>query len=405
MIQLNEKYKPLFVNDTRIFILTGGRGSAKSFGVGSFASLLSFEEGHKILFTRQTMTSAHLSIIPEFQEKIELMDLEDAFTINKSEITNNLSESEIIFRGIKTSSGDQTANLKSLQGVTTWILDEAEELTDESTFDKINLSVRKKGKQNRVILILNPSTKEHWIYKKYFESAGVTEGFNGVKGNVTYIHTTYLDNIENLDEAYIHELESLKISNPFKYNHVIMGGWLDKAEGVVYTNWEYGKYIDTGYKYFGQDYGFSVDPTTLVECDIDKTNKTIYVKGHLYKPQMTTSQIASVNLEKAGKKLIIADNAEPRLIAELELQGCNIRGIDKPKIVDRIALLQDWKIIVDPESTDIGSELNNYIWHDKKSKTPVDAYNHYLDPIGYVIWDVITNPPMKVRSSTTSNYR
>jgi len=169
LITLNNKYKPLFENETRYFIITGGRGSSKSFGVGTFTNLLSFEANHKILFTRQTMTSAHLSIIPEFQEKIDLMELGNSFEVNKTEIINKISKSEIIFRGIKTSSGDQTANLKSLQGITTWILDEAEELTDETQFDKINLSIRQKGKQNRVILILNPATKEHWIYKRFFE--------------------------------------------------------------------------------------------------------------------------------------------------------------------------------------------------------------------------------------------
>src|SRR6478752_4765290 len=185
MITLNKKYEVLFKNDTRYFIITGGRGSSKSFGVGTFTNLLSFEQGHKILFTRQTMTSAHLSIIPEFQEKIDLMELNPYFETKKSEILNTVSKSEIIFKGIKTSSGDQTANLKSLQGVTTWILDEAEELTNETIFDKINLSIRQKGKQNRIILILNPATKEHWIYKKFFEDAGVQPGFNGQKGNVT----------------------------------------------------------------------------------------------------------------------------------------------------------------------------------------------------------------------------
>ena len=76
-------------------------------------------------------------------------------------ITSKVTGSTILFRGIRTSSGDQSANLKSLSGVTTWILDEAEELMDEETFDKINLSIRQKGKQNRVILLLNPSTKAH----------------------------------------------------------------------------------------------------------------------------------------------------------------------------------------------------------------------------------------------------
>jgi len=125
-------------------VITGGRGSGKSFEVGRFTSLLSFESNHTILFTRQTMTSAHLSIIPEFREKIDLLNLNDFFEVTKSEIINKQSKSRIIFKGLKTSSGDQTANLKSLQGVTTWILDEAEELTNEATFDKINLSIRQK---------------------------------------------------------------------------------------------------------------------------------------------------------------------------------------------------------------------------------------------------------------------
>ena len=384
MITLNKKYTPLFNNDTRFFIITGGRGGSKSFGVGTFANLLSFESGHRILFTRQTMTSAHLSIIPEFQEKIDLMELNDYFTITKNEITNIQSGSEIIFRGIKTSSGDQTANLKSLQGVTTWILDEAEELTDETTFDKINLSIRQKGKQNRVILILNPSTKEHWIYKRFFEAEGVTEGFNGVKGNTTYIHTTYLDNIENLDSSFIDEIERIKTTNPKKYNHVILGGWLDKAEGVVFTNWEFGAFnpdnIQTSY---GQDYGYSVDPTTLTEVAIDKKQRIIYVKECFYKTKLTTSEIFNLNKNYANRSLIIGDNAEGRLIDELRAMGNNTVRCDKPPIEFGVSLMQDYKIVVEPNSHNIAKELNNYVYLDKGSKLYLDAYNHAIDGIRY----------------------
>ena len=169
MIKLNDKYAPLFKDDSRFFIVTGGRGSAKSFAVTTFAALLSREQGHRILYTRQTMSSAHLSIIPEFQEKIELLGMSNDYSINKTEIKNTVSNSEILFRGLKASSGDQTANLKSLQGITTWVLDESEELTDEAKFDTIQRSIRSNKKQNRIILILNPATKEHWIYKRFFE--------------------------------------------------------------------------------------------------------------------------------------------------------------------------------------------------------------------------------------------
>lgn len=399
MIKKHSKIWNNLGNKTRYFVITGGRGSGKSFEVGRFTSLLSFEKGHKILFTRQTMTSAHLSIIPEFQEKIDLLEFNGLFEIKKTEIKNITSGSEIIFKGIKTSSGDQTANLKSLQGVTTWILDEAEEQQDEKVFDKINLSVRQKGKQNRVILILNPATKEHWIYKKFFEERGVQEGWNGVKDDVTYIHTTYLDNIENLDESFIKEVENIKIKNPLKYKHQILGGWLNKAEGVVYTNWRIADFEEHSKPVFGQDYGFSIDPTTLDKCSIDVKNKRIFVKECLHKSGLTTSQIFEENQRYAGKNLIIADSAEPRLISELKNRGLNIKGIEKPKIIDRIALMQDWEIVVDPESINVIRELNNYVWHDKKSQTPIDDYNHHLDEIGYVLWELIGKPKTKVRKS------
>ena len=112
-----------------------------------------FESGHTILFTRLTMSSADISIIPEFVAKIELMGQLDNFEITKNSIICKSTGSKMIFRGLKTSSGDQTANLKSLAGVTTWILDEAEELRDESIFDKIEMSIRDSVKQNRIILM------------------------------------------------------------------------------------------------------------------------------------------------------------------------------------------------------------------------------------------------------------
>lgn len=386
MIERHKSKWDALGNDTRFFVLTGGRGSGKSFEVGRFTSLLSFETGHKILFTRQTMTSAGLSIIPEFQEKIDLLELNGCFGVKRSEIINTRSNSEIIFKGLKTSSGDQTASLKSLQGVTCWILDEAEELVDETIFDKINLSIRQKGVQNRVILILNPATKEHWIYKRFFERTGVKSGFTGVHNNVTYIHTTYKDNIENLDQSFLDEVELIKKNNPKKYEHVILGGWLDKAEGVVFTNWEFGEFNpDKLQTSFGQDYGFSIDPTTLVEVAIDKIKKRIYLKEHLYKAKLTTSEIAVINKDRAGNGLIIADSAEPRLITELKRMGCNISGAKKGagSISAGIAMMQDYKLIVSSDSPNIAKELNNYVYSDKTSKLFVDSFNHIIDAVRY----------------------
>jgi phage terminase large subunit len=393
MIKKHPKHWNSLGNKTRYFVLTGGRGSGKSFEVGRFSSLLSFEQGHKILFTRQTMTSAHLSIIPEFQEKIDLLNLNHAFEVRKSEIVNTQSGSEIIFKGIKTSSGDQTANLKSLQGVTCWILDESEELQDETIFDKINFSIRQKGKQNRVILILNPSTKEHWIYKKFFEQAGVEEGFNGVKNNTTYIHTTYLDNLDNLDESFLQEIEKVKENNPAKYKHVILGGWLDKAEGVVFTNWKFGDFNpDQLQTSFGMDFGFSIDPDALAEVAIDKTKKIIYVKEHIYERGLKTHVLAELIKAKTNNGLIIADSAEPRLIDDLKFTGINIQAVKKGTIESGIIRMQDYQIIVEQNSHNIAKEFNNYCYLNKASKLYIDDYNHIIDAIRYNVIFHLDNP-------------
>lgn len=392
-MEKHSKAWDLLGSKSRYFVITGGRGSGKSFEVGRFITLLSFEQGHKILFTRQTMTSAHLSIIPEFKEKIELLKLEDLFSISKSEIKNKNSNSEIFFKGLKTSSGDQTANLKSLQGVTTWVLDEGEELVDEATFDKINLSIRSNNKQNRIILILNPATKEHWIYRKFFEQEGIKEGFNGTKGNTTYIHTTYEDNIKNLGVSFLQEVEKIKLHNPDKYNHVILGGWLEKAEGVVFTNWEFGafnpNYLQTS---FGMDFGFSIDPDALAEVAIDVKNNLLYVKEHIYQRGLKTHELSKMLLEKTKGGLIIADSAEPRLIDDLRFQKINIQAVKKGTIESGIVRMQDFKIIVEPNSTNIAKELNNYCYLNKGSKLYVDNWNHIIDAIRYNVIYNLDNP-------------
>ena len=392
MIKINEKYLVLD-NDSRYYICTGGRGSGKSFSIGLLLCLLTVEPNHVILFTRYTLRSAGISIIPEFLEKIELLGWQDRFHITKDEIINKQSGSRILFRGIKTSSGDQTANLKSLQGVTTWVLDEAEELTDEETFDKIDLSVRAKGIQNRVILIMNPSTKEHWIYNRFFEMRGVQEGSNVTKGDTTYIHTTYLDNLDNLSESYINQIENIRTRRPEKFKHQILGGWLDKAEGVIFSNWTIGKFQQVAPSVFGQDFGFSADPTTLVETSIDKANKKIYIKLHYYKQALTTSQIAELNKRFAGSSLIVADSAEPRLISELSVSNNIVPTIKgQGSVTYGIALLQDFDLIIDEGSTDLIKELNNYCWLEKKSSTPVDKYNHAIDALRYAVSYQLENP-------------
>ena len=394
MIKVKKKYLPIISNDSRYYIVSGGRGSGKSFSINALLVMLTYESKHTILFTRYTLTSAYISIIPEFLDKLEQLQMTQDFHITKDEIINKKTGSKIIFRGIKTSSGDQTANLKSLQGITTWVVDEAEELTDEQKFDTIDLSVRQQGRQNRVILILNPTTKEHFIYRRFFEDRGVQEGSNTTKENTTYIHTTYKDNIEHLSKSYIEQIEQMKQRRPEKYKQQMLGAWMSKAEGVIFNNWTIGEFKRYSVSVWGQDVGFAADPSVLVECNINKGTKTIYLKECFYLPRLTTSQIADLNIKYAKDGLIIVDSSEPRLIYEIKSKGCNVKPSIKGQgsVTYGISLLQDYDLVIDPASTNLIKELNNYRWLERKSNTPVDKYNHLLDAIRYAVGYQLQNP-------------
>jgi phage terminase large subunit len=383
-INVHEKYIPLFQSSTRYYIVTGGRGSGKSFAVNLFLNSLTYENGHKVLFTRYTMTSAHTSIIPEFVDKIGIMGANDDFRVTRDEIINMHTDSLIMFKGIKTSSGNQTAALKSLAGVTTFVVDEAEELVDEEIFDKIDLSVRSNKNINRVILILNPTTKEHWIYKRFFEGRGVEAGWNGIHTDTTYIHTTYKDNKANLPDSFLQSIYEMKLKRPEKYEHQILGGWINQQDGAVYTNWKTGNYVELNKTCFGQDFGFSTDLTTLVKVSVDDFKREVYVRECYGKAGMSTSEIAAKNKQHAGLDLIICDNHEPRLIQELKDAGLNIQPAKQKQgsILSGIALVQDYNLIIDRNSHGIIRELNNYTWKEKGT-TPIDKYNHYLDAIRY----------------------
>ena len=350
-------------------------------------------EGIRILFTRYTMTSARLSIIPEFLEKISLLGYDEVFSVNKSEVVNLKNKSDILFRGIKTSAGNQTASLKSLTGVSNWILDEAEELVDENIFDTIDLSIREKNIQNRIILVLNPVTKDNWIYERFFQGKGIEAGFNGVKDNVCYIHSTYLDNKENLSQSFLERVEAIKHNNFKKYKQKLLGQWLERAEGVVFDRWSFGEFNPDDLQVScGLDFGFSIDPDSLTSIAIDKKHKKIYLKEEVYRNGLKSHELATIILDKVGNTLCIADSSEPRLIADLKHLGVNIKPVKKGTIESGITRMQDYHLVVTPESTNIAKELNNYAYSDKASKLYIDNYNHAIDGIRYNVIFHLDNP-------------
>ena len=197
-IDVHYKYQGLFelleqdnesIVDT--VIVTGGRYSLKSFTISVFALSALVDYQWSVLYTRYTNMSIVDSVKPEVSDKIEYFSRDHTITDTQNHIECN--GNRISFKGIKTGSSVQTANLKSLSGFNCFIVDEAEEIPDFDTFKKVFYSIRSETKRNLTILILNPTTKDHWIFKEFFEKKGLEGGENCVLDNVMYIHTSYLD--------------------------------------------------------------------------------------------------------------------------------------------------------------------------------------------------------------------
>jgi phage terminase large subunit-like protein len=236
-IVFNLKYAPLFDPSCpcRYYIVTGGRGSGKSYAISTAVSADHCRADYNTLYLRQTLVSAHVSIIPEFYDKLRLMGMENQVVANKGDVKNLHTGWRIFFRGIQSSKGSNIARLKSLNRVGLALVDEAQELADEKEFDQIDLSLRDKDVRNRVWLSLNPTDKTHWIYRRFFGARGIPDGYNGIAGDTCYIHTTYLDNAGNLDGDFLRLAEECRVGNPAKYRNIFLGHWAGDNEGALWS--------------------------------------------------------------------------------------------------------------------------------------------------------------------------
>ena len=211
------------------------------------------------------------------------------------------------------------------------------------------------------------------------------EGFNGVKDEVLYIHTTYKScPKEFMPNNILKHFNDMKVKEPDRYKHVVLGGWLDVAEGVIIKNWEYGKFDNRLPFVYGMDFGFAPDPDVVVKVAVDLKRKLIYVKEIFRGNELGTDDLANILKKKLLLSVpIIADCAEKRLIRDLQNRGLKkLQKVVKGKVLEGLKTLKSFKIIVDSSSAKICFELNNYV---SKDGVPLDAFNHSIDAIRYAV--------------------
>jgi hypothetical protein len=231
MSRINEKHKLLYTSKKRYVYEKGGRGSGKSYAISDYALRLTYDINRVVLFLRYTMVSASVSIVPEFESQMESQDCQDDFHISGSEITNKRTGSKIIFKGVKTSSLNQTANLKSIQGLTDVIYDEFEEHPDQESFDKLDESIRSIVASNKIVLVSNALHKKSWQYMQFFEPDGLYYTMTD------RVLSTWRDNVHNLSKSWHEKRILVKEKDRKKYDRDFEGIDYEDIEGAL---WNYG---------------------------------------------------------------------------------------------------------------------------------------------------------------------
>lgn len=381
-IQLNTT--PVFdkidkaLNDPSVrgIVLEGGSRSSKSFSIGQALLLHGLENPNlNILTARQKYTWIRMSILDTMHKVVQNMGLPINFT--RSPFRFEWNGCSMTFGGLDTP--------QKIHGVETdifWINEAVEATKDD--FDQ--LEQRCKGKW---ILDYNPSTDEHWIYENVLK-----------RDDVVYIHSTVFDNpfAPDLVKKKILSYEptpfNIEQGTADEYKWNVYGlGKRSRREGVVFTNWAECKVMPTNYQWecYGIDFGFTNDPTAIVRMVF--ANGEVWIEELCYETNMTNQDIAKrlIKLGVTQGKEIIADNAEPKSIREIKLEGFNIRPCSKGQdsIRQTIDILKRYKINILESSENAIKEIKNYVWMKdystgKYKDKPIDDYNHILDACRYI---------------------
>lgn len=271
-----QKYKPLYFDDFFIADCMGGRAGARSYSITQHAlhEIVHTYDHYRAFLMREVHATIYQSLWTDFKDRIneyqeehnfDLRDVID-WTDNKSgenSCVNLVTGNSITTKGFKASSNTQTANLKSIAAATHIYIDEADE-NSKDDFLKLQLSLRKKGSNIKVIRAFNPPSKEHWIWEDYTLTALTeTDIFHRIKhaldipedeiwaaikrNNKTYykatpngdsqilINTNFVDNYQNLNPTAIKNYTKI-FREDFHYYMTVIDGVIanDSGDSVYY---------------------------------------------------------------------------------------------------------------------------------------------------------------------------
>lgn len=355
----------------------GGRGSAKS----NFFADQWLEENiaSKLDFVcaRETLKSLEFSVKKLLESKIATYNAGAYFEVQDRRI-KSAHGGVTIFEGLQNHTSE---SIKSLDGFDRAWFEEAQNASDKS-LTLLRPTIRKPGSE--LWFSWNPDLSTDPI-DVLLRGPTLPPGAVVVEAN-------YMDNPWLPEELRL-EMEYDKRRDPDKYAHVWLGKYRRNSELRVFRNWrveEFDTPADAVFR-FGADWGFAIDPTTLVRCYI--IGRTLYVDHEAYMVgcEIMDTPDLFMTVPEAEKWPIVADSARPETISHMRKNGFpKIMGAVKgPKSLEEgVEWLKTYDIVVHPRCVHTIDELTLYSYKTDPLTGKVlpileDKKNHVIDALRY----------------------
>ena len=375
-LETPEVFEPL-LQPARYLGAWGGRGSGKSHFMAELAVERSIMGKVDIVCLREVQKSLKFSVKKLIESKIEAMNAGAYFEVQQEQIKSKHG-GNIIFQGMQDHTSD---SIKSLEGFGIAWFEEAQSASQRS-LDLLRPTIRAPGSQ--LWFSWNPNLETDPIDK-------LLRGDNPPPGAIV-VKANYRDNPWLPDELKV-ELDYDLKRDPDKFAHIWLGEYQRNSEARVFRNWtveEFERPEGTIHR-LGADWGFSVDPSVLVRCDIEGNRLYVDYEAYMVGCEIVNLPELFMSVPEAEKWPITADSARPETISHMQRNGFpKIRAAIKgPKSLDEgVEWLKSFDIVVHPRCKHLIDELTLYSYKTDPLTGLVlpilaDKDNHLIDALRY----------------------
>ncbi len=355
----------------------GGRGSGKSHFFGELWLEENISQKLDCVCLRETLKSLEFSVKKLLESKIEKFNAGAYFEIQDRRIFSKRG-GVTIFEGMQNHTSE---SIKSLEGFDRAWFEEAQNASDKS-LTMLRPTIRKPGSQ--LWFGWNPDLATDPI--------DVLLRGETLPTGAVVVQANYMDN-PWLPEELREEMEFDKRRDPEKYAHVWLGEYRRNSEARVFRNWsieEFERPAGTVYR-LGADWGFSVDPSTLVRCSIEGNRLYVDYEAWQVGCEIVNLPDLFMSVPESEKWPIVADSARPETISHMQRNGFpKIRSAIKgaKSLEEGVEFLKSFDMVIHPRCQHLIDELTLYSYKTDPLTGEVmpmlaDKDNHLIDALRY----------------------